>query len=224
MPRTPSTTMTSKGSLRIHREQQDSISGLQTPDDHTLVVQLAKPSGDLGYRLALPAAAPIPPGAVNGHSDYGRSFVASGPYMFEGSQNLDFSKPAADQVPASGYVPYRLSNESFTQGSMTLVRNPSWDPSTDQLRAAYVDRIELSFGGFDTEHFSSTTDYRTHMKALFDQVSQGGLDLVLDTSPSIAQLGSLRSTELGDLLHENEASSPVYIQLNLAVPPLTTYT
>ena len=39
----------------------DSISGLETPDDSTFVVTLTDPTGDLGYRLAMPAAAPIPP-------------------------------------------------------------------------------------------------------------------------------------------------------------------
>jgi hypothetical protein len=38
--------------------------------------------------------------------------------------------------PISGYQP----------GSLTLVRNPSWDPHTDALRPAYVDRIEFILG------------------------------------------------------------------------------
>ena len=66
-----------------------SISGLQTPDDHTLRITLTQPTGDLGYRMALPATAPIPalPGApsatlgvATGHDDdYGPFLVASGP-------------------------------------------------------------------------------------------------------------------------------------------------
>ena len=45
---------------------------------------------------------------------------------------------ASDQEPVSGYVPGR---------SMILVRNPSYDPSTDGLRPAYPDRIETTIGG-----------------------------------------------------------------------------
>ena len=44
------------------------------------------------------------------------------PYMFEGSENLDFSGPAKDQQTVAGYVPGR---------SIVLVRNPLYDPSTD---------------------------------------------------------------------------------------------
>ena len=72
----------------------DSISGLATPDDSTLVVTLNSPTGDLGYRLAMPASAPIPPlpgdpkarlGAATGHdANWGQFLVATGPYMFEG--------------------------------------------------------------------------------------------------------------------------------------------
>ncbi len=56
---------------------------------------------------AMPAAAPIPPsdagplGAAEGHTkDYGRYLVASGPYMFEGADQIDYSVPAKDQEPA----------------------------------------------------------------------------------------------------------------------------
>ena len=128
--------------------EADSISGLATPDDATLVVTLAEPTGDLGYRLAMPASAPIPPlpdqpdarlGAATGHdADYGQFLVATGPYMFEGSENLDFSLPAEEQTVVSGYTPGR---------SIVLVRNPSWDADTDDLRPAYADRIETTIGG-----------------------------------------------------------------------------
>ena len=126
----------------------DSISGLETPDDTTLVVTLNEPTGDLGNRLAMPASAPIPPlpgepkarlGAATGHdADWGQYLVATGPYMFEGSEAMDFSKPAKEQDPVAGYSPGR---------SIVLVRNPSWDASTDELRPAYADRIETTIGG-----------------------------------------------------------------------------
>ena len=79
----------------------DSISGLETPDEHTLVVHLLEPTGDLAVRFSLPATAPIPPGADDGHDDgYGPYLVASGPYLVE------------------GYDAGR---------SLTLARNPSWE-------------------------------------------------------------------------------------------------
>src|SRR5207249_1384947 len=122
----------------------DSISGLEAPDDTTLRVHLTSATGDLGERLALPAAAPIPPnpsappaafGVATGHDDDDGGFlVASGPYMVDGSEALDFSLPPGQQRAARGVVP---------GSAITLVRNPSWDPASDELRAAYVDRIQV---------------------------------------------------------------------------------
>ena len=200
----------------------DSISGLQTPDDHTLVVTLTTLVGDLGSRLALPGAAPIPPGAADGHADYGRFLVASGPYMFEGSQDLDFSEPPADQTPVSGYVPWRSTTKSYTAGSVTLVRNPSWDPATDALRAAYVDRIEVSLGGYDVKDPSTfqASDFTAGAEREFRKVIDGRLDLVLDTAPPARQLRAIRSQPLlASRLHVNEYAESIYITMNLAVPP-----
>ncbi|MEP7158953.1 MAG: ABC transporter substrate-binding protein, partial [Chloroflexota bacterium] len=94
------------------------ISGLETPDEHTLVIHLIRPAGDLGARLAMPAFSPLPAGVADGHdTGYGPYLVASGPYMVEGAEQLNPSLPADRQPTAPGYVPgERLS----------LVRNPSW--------------------------------------------------------------------------------------------------
>lgn len=121
-----------------------SISGLEAPDDHTLVIRLAQPEGDLGALLAEPAAAPLPPDpshpdaafgiAEGADTGYGRFLVSSGPYMLEGSEKLDFSVPADQRASAAG----------IAAGKLTLVRNPSWDPASDALRPAYADRIEIA--------------------------------------------------------------------------------
>ncbi len=121
-----------------------SISGLETPDDHTLVFHLVEPAGDFGARLSSAATAPLPPDplhpdattgiAAGADTGYGRFLVSSGPYMLEGSEALDFSAPAATRKPVAGLAP----------GRITLVRNPSWDPATDDLRPAYADRIEIT--------------------------------------------------------------------------------
>ena len=126
------------------RGEADSISGMEAPDDRTLVVHLTHPAGDLADLFAMPATAPIPAapsepstrlGVAGGVDAYGSFLVASGPYMIEGSEQLDLSVPPEDRAPISGYTPGR---------SLTLVRNPSWDRETDALRPAYVDRIEVT--------------------------------------------------------------------------------
>ena len=135
------------GFPEFRRGEADSISGLEVPDDHTLVIRLSEPTGDLPYRFALPATAPIPEGAADGHElDYARFLVASGPYMIEGADALDPSLPASEQQPAVGYVPPELDADAYVveRGFLALVRNPSWSPSTDDLRPAYPDRIEVT--------------------------------------------------------------------------------
>ena len=177
--------------------KSESISGLGAPDPHTLVVQLREPVGDLGYRFTLPASAPIPPGAADGHEDgYGRYLVASGPYMVEGSEQLDFSPPPDEQEPLSGYTPGM---------ALTLVRNPSWDPATDDLRPANPNRIELTLGGSAPDAYREMEAGRTDVVLNGGPPPQAPLDLVARVSPSRIMQGSR------DFVR--------YVTLNLAVPP-----
>ena len=186
----------------------DSITGLSAPDDHTLVMKITDPAGDMPWRFTMPATAPIPPnpadpeavlGVADGHStNYGRFLVSSGPYMFEGSENLDFSVPAKDQEPVSGYVPGR---------SIVLVRNPSYDPATDGLRPAYPDRIEATIGGDPAD--------------LFNKVLSGEVDYVNDVGDVPANVLQQYSTDpdLQPYLHTYQQNAVTYISMNLGVPP-----
>jgi peptide/nickel transport system substrate-binding protein len=98
-----------------------SISGLEAPDRHTLVVRLTRQAGDLGYRFAEPWTAPVPDGAAVGHeADFIDHPISSGPYM------------------VAVYQPGRV---------LTLVRNPEWRAATDPLRPAYADRIVIRMNG-----------------------------------------------------------------------------
>jgi len=194
----------------------DSIAGLETPNDHTLLVRLDEVTSDLAYRFSLPATAPIPEGAVDGHhEDYGRFLVASGPYMVEGSGDLDFSLPPDQQEPAAGFVPATLTKDRAAvpgdrvdvPGSLVLVRNPSWDPSTDGLRAAYADRIEVSLGDFEDEEIGRRVD-------------AGETDLVFSPSSPFEQVASYRSDPaLADRVYTHPEDAFWAVTMNVAIPP-----
>jgi peptide/nickel transport system substrate-binding protein len=182
----------------------ESISGLSAPDASTLVITITQPVADIGYRFSMPASAPIPPngdarlGAAEGHNkDYGRFLVASGPYQFEGAEAMDFSLPVKDQEPAAGYVPGR---------QIVLVRNPNWDPATDELRPAYPDRFEVSMGGDNND--------------LYNQIRANALDFVVDGAVPPELIREYQSDpELQDRLNIYPNDGVRYISMNLAVPP-----
>jgi peptide/nickel transport system substrate-binding protein len=178
----------------------DSISGLETPDAHTLVVNLEEPIGDLAYRFTLPATAPIPEGAADGHAaNYGRFLAASGPYMIEGSEDLDLSLPPRDQLPVSGFVPGE---------SLILVRNPSWQPGSDQLRPAYVDRIEFTFLPWGLMGDAAT--YRHQVRLIRSAALD--MDLFAVEAPQLKRY-------LAAQVRLDSTNGTSFIPMNLAVPP-----
>jgi len=188
----------------------DSIAGLETPDDRTLVVRLEQVTSDLAYRFSLAATAPIPEGADEGHDrDYGRFLVASGPYMVEGSGDLDFSVLPKQQEPAAGFVPPTFAEAEVVEepGSLVLVRNPSWDP-TDRLRAAYPDRIELTIGGGDDEEIARRVD-----------AAEVDLDFGLGGSPFEQVARYREDPALGDRVFQYPNDTGFAVTMNLAAPP-----
>jgi peptide/nickel transport system substrate-binding protein len=185
--------------------QADTISGLSAPDTHTLEITTTSPIGDMGYRMAMGAASPIPPddegerlGVAEGHDrNYGRFLVASGPYMFEGSETMDFSVDPKDQTEAPGYVPGR---------QIVLVRNPSWDRASDPLRDAYPERIEVRIGGDNDD--------------LYNQVAAGTLDFVVDGIVPPDKIREYQTNpDLQDRINIYPSDAVRYISFNLAVPP-----
>ena len=183
----------------------EEISGLKAPDEQTLEITTTSPVGDMSYRLAMGTAAPIPPddegermGVAEGHDrNYGRFLVASGPYMFEGSETMDFSADPKDQTEAPGYVPGR---------QIVLVRNPSYDATTDGLRDAYPDRIEVRIGGDNDD--------------LYNQVAAGTLDFVVDGVVPAEKIREYQTDPaLQDKINIYASDAIRYVSFNLAVPP-----
>jgi peptide/nickel transport system substrate-binding protein len=113
------------------------VSGIQTPDDHTIVFKFKRPVGGLiaTGALAQPATAPVPPEYAKkfdkqNPSSYGENQVATGPYMIANDAS----------GKAVGYQPNK---------QIHLVRNPNWDKSTD-FKPAYLDEIVNLEGNDDT--------------------------------------------------------------------------
>ncbi len=107
--------------MKAYIEGND-VSGIETPDDETIVINLTQKAGDFIFMLSLPTSAPAPIEVLDympDGPDYRANFIASGPY-----------------TPAE-YTP---------DSSLQLVRNPSWSAESDPLRKAYVDEIQLTFG------------------------------------------------------------------------------
>jgi peptide/nickel transport system substrate-binding protein len=183
----------------------DTISGLSAPDTHTLEITTTTPIGDIGYRFAMGAAAPIPPdeegermGVAEGHDrNYGRFLVASGPYMFEGSETMDFSAPPKDQTEVPGYVPGR---------QIVLVRNPSWTEESDELRDAFPDEISVRIGGDNDD--------------LYNQVANGTLDFVVDGAVPPEKIRDYQTNpDLQDRINIYASDAIRYVSFNIAEPP-----
>jgi len=91
--------------------------GVETPDDHTLVIHLAKKFDDLPFYAAFPMFTPIPQ-AKDTQKNYEQKPMTTGPYMVS----------------------------SYSPGTeLKMVKNPNWDPKTDPVRYQFVDGWDFKF-------------------------------------------------------------------------------
>jgi peptide/nickel transport system substrate-binding protein len=157
-------------------KKTETITGMRAIDRHTLKVTLVKPAGDFLSVLAMPFFAPVPGEYARRYqvgANYSGYVVGSGPYTLD------------------RYVPGR---------SIAFARNPNWDPATDPLRKAWVDRIEV-LEGFNPA-------------AIQQAIQRGAADLSFDTQPSEAQLRSLtRDPDLSKRLLSVTSDCVIYLAL-----------
>jgi peptide/nickel transport system substrate-binding protein len=176
------------------------ISGIQTPDDKTIVFTLTQPTGDFLYRIAMPAAGPIPEEVAKCFTkagEYGRFVIASGPYMLEGSEKLDITS-CETMKPIAGYKP---------NSHLFLVRNPDYDPATDtpEARENFPDRFEFVIN--------------TNPDDIFDKIKAGELEGERASMPAKVLREYLESDDLRDRLQINPDDAAFYISINLTQPP-----
>jgi peptide/nickel transport system substrate-binding protein len=143
------------------------ITGIQAPNATTLVINTSRPVGVLtdANALSLYCTAPVPKDYAakfdgGKASTYGQHQVFTGPYMFEGA--------GSGTIPSTSYQDGKL---------VVLVRNPSWQRSSDSIRPAIVDKIVVK-GGYDASVASRTIldgrgmmsgDYATPPAAILKQ-------------------------------------------------------
>jgi peptide/nickel transport system substrate-binding protein len=84
---------------------------------NTMTFTFPQPHCDMPYAAALPMTAAVPK-AKDTKADYTRHPISDGPYMIS-----NYTKDT----------------------SLTLVRNPFWDPNGDAVRNAYPDQIKMAF-------------------------------------------------------------------------------
>jgi len=117
-----------EGAQEFQDGKAKDISGIETPDDKTIIFNLTEPAGDFGARMSLTATAPVP-------ERYAK--------QFDKEKTSDYD----DHVVASG--PYFI--KSYREGEqLTIRRNPHWDEATDDLRPSYIDGIDWKIG-FESE-------------------------------------------------------------------------
>jgi peptide/nickel transport system substrate-binding protein len=187
-----------KGMEEFTAGDAKTISGIETPDDKTIVFTLTQPTGDFLYRLAMPAAAPIPPEVgkcFKKAGEYGRNVVSSGPYMFEGSDQVDASS-CATLKPVSGFDPTRR---------LSLVRNPDYDQSTDDTRENNIDGLDYTLN--------------TNIKDIFNKIEAGELEGEVEAPPAEVLRKYSTTSDLKDMIHVEAGDRTWYITMNLAQPP-----
>jgi peptide/nickel transport system substrate-binding protein len=176
------------------------VSGIETPDDSTIIFHLDKPTGDFLFRLSMAAAAPVPKEVAkcfdSKAGEYGRFVISSGPYQIAGSDKLNVSS-CNTMKPISGFDP---------TSKLNMVRNPNYDQKTDNLRSNYLDGI------------SQIKD--TNTSDIFNRVQAGTLDGTLDSKlPSTTLRQYVTNPTLKPRLHTNTGDRTWYIYMNLLTPP-----
>ncbi len=177
-----------------------SIAGITTPNARTIRFDLTRPAGYFPALLTIPATAPVPAEVArcfDGHpSRYGSDVIASGPYMIEGSGSINVGSCSSIK-PISG----------LTGTSLTLVRNPSYDPHADSraARENNPDRFVFVVPGSAV--------------VVANKLTAGELeDADLSASPKVLAPYMARAQKRG-LLRINPSGIVFYTAMNLTQPP-----
>jgi peptide/nickel transport system substrate-binding protein len=159
-----------------------SISGITTPNSSTIQFTLISPASDFLYMMAMPftSARPVEYDSYVPNSlQLDQHTIADGPYQI------------------SSYLPGK---------SLTLVKNPAWNKSTDSLRHQYVNKVVDTFGVSSAE---------TQLSDL-----QAGTQDIIDSSTTInaSSIPSLIASNAPNFVIWPQSSTFPYIVFNLRSP------
>ncbi len=171
------------------------ISGVTTPDDQTLVIELDEPTAYTAIQaLSLPISAPVP-------EEYAKEFDAENPSIY--GQYVAFTGPyMVENDPESGEL------TGYTPGKeILMVRNPNWDgEATGDFRPAYLDSINVQEGFADTASAS---------REILDGSAQVNGDI---TAPPTVIKEAAEQGEPGQMVASPSGGNR-YIALNTQEPP-----
>lgn len=158
------------------------LPGVQAKDDSTVVFKLTQPASYMVDMLTLPAFSPAPKEVLKylpGSTKLGQNQISDGPYKID------------------DYQPTK---------SISFSRNPAWDPSTDPIRKAYVDKVEVNETG-QQENIQQQLEANTKEA-----------DMAWDTFPPPTAVPALVKKKDPNLNIGETSSTNPYVIYNLASP------
>ena len=154
------------------------LPGVVAKDSLTLVIRLVKPAPDFLNILALP---------------------------FSSARPVEYMKYVPDSAEFRQHTisngPYKIVKYTPTK-EFRLERNPAWDPKTDTLRKAYVDRITVTEG--------------LTAESVQQQLEAGTAEMEWDAAPPSQDLPRLISSNDKRLVIA--PGGPYYVALNVYLP------
>jgi peptide/nickel transport system substrate-binding protein len=166
------------------------ISGIETPDDQTIVFHLKEPTAvSFVAALVMPITVPVP-------EEYAKKFDAKNPSTY--NTHVAFTGPYMIQNNSSG------SLSGYKPGkSISIVRNPNWDAKTD-YRPANADSFFIR---------TNASDANVSARQVID-----GQSMLLDTNPPANILKDL-VTQVKDQYTSVPSGGYRYFPLNTEVKP-----